>query len=410
MHPTDELRGAASTLLEGRTIVLGVTGSIAAVECVKLARMLIRHGAAVHAVMTAEARKIVGEYALGFATANQVITELTGDLEHVAMCGDVEGRADLLLIAPCTANTLGKIVNAIDDTPVTTFATTAIGTGIPLIVVPAMHNTMYAHEGVASNIKKARSMGIEVVDPVLSEKKAKMAPVDTIVEIAIRKLSGGGLQGRKVLIVAGANREEVDDMRLLTNRATGRTGIHLAMEAFRRGADVTLLAGVSVHGIPPHFRTVRFGGVMDLWEKVEEELSSCDQFDIALFPAGISDYIPSRLDGKVPSGREEMTLELKPAIRIMDRFVKRGGSRLIVGFKAESVSGEELLRRAYRRLKEVGMDLIVANDLSQVKEDSNHVMIISNDREVLDIEGSKADIASVLMARCQEMLVGIKES
>lgn len=410
MHPTDELRGAVSTLLEGRTIVLGITGSIAAVECVKLARMLIRHGAVVHAVMTAEASKIVGEYAIGFATANHVITELTGALEHVAMCGDLEGRADLLLIAPCTANTLGKMVNAIDDTPVTTFATTAIGTGIPLIVVPAMHNTMYAHEGVASNIEKARSMGIEVVDPVISEKKAKMAPVDTIIEIVIRKLSGRGLERRKVMIVTGATQEEVDDMRVLTNRATGRTGIHLAMEAFRRGADVTLLAGGSVHGIPPHIRTVRFGGVMDLWDRIEEELSTCDQFDIALFPAGISDYIPSRIEGKIPSGREEMTLELKPAIKIIERFKKRGGSRLLVGFKAESESGDELLRRAYRRLQEVGMDLIVANDLSKVKEDSNHVMIISSNRDVLDIEGSKADIASVLMDRCQEMLGSITES
>jgi len=405
MHPTDELREVRSASLRGRRVVLGITGSIAAVECVRLARELIRHGASVHAVMTPEACKIVGPYAMGFATANPVITELTGAVEHVSLCGDVEGRADLLLIAPCTANTLGKVVAAVDDTPVTTFATTAIGTGMPVMVVPAMHNTMYAHPLVKENLEKARSMGVEVVDPVISEKKAKMASADTIVERVIRTLSKQELSGKRVLVVTGATREHVDDMRVLTNLATGRSGVHLAREAFRRGGDVLLLCGQTVQDIPAHIRSERFSGSQDLWERLERSLDGWGLPDIALFPAGISDYIPVRTEGKIPSGKEGLTVELVPGPKVIDRLRKRCPGSLVVGFKAESVNDpDELIRRAYRRSSEAGMDLVVANDLSDVGEDANRVFVITPDKEVFELEGSKGEIATFVIDKCVERL------
>jgi phosphopantothenoylcysteine decarboxylase/phosphopantothenate--cysteine ligase len=373
------------------------------VECVKLARWLIRHGAEVHSVMTPEACKIVGPYAMEFATGRPPITELTGKVEHVALCGDVDGRADLYMIAPCTANTLGKIVAGIDDTPVTTFATTAIGTGIPVMIVPAMHNTMYDHPVVRENLAKARALGIVIVDPVISEGKAKMAPVETIVDAAIRAIKGTQLGGKRVLVVTGATVEPIDDMRVLTNRSTGRTGVLIALEAYRRGADVTLIAGSTVQGIPPHIRTVRFEGVIDLWERVE----GAGQFDIALFPAAVSDYVPTREPGKIPSGREDLVLELKPSFKVIDRFRKRNPSTVLVGFKAESVDDDdELMKRAYRRLEEVGMDMVVANDLSDVSEARNRILSITPDKQVLELSGTKAEIASFIMDKCQGLITG----
>jgi phosphopantothenoylcysteine decarboxylase/phosphopantothenate--cysteine ligase len=401
MHPSNEIRGTASSALAGKRIVLGVTGSIAAVECVRLARMLIRHGAEVIPVMSPEATKIVGPYALEFATGNPAITELTGKVEHVWYCGDVADRADLYLIAPCTANTLGKIVAGIDDTPVTTFATTAIGTGIPMVIVPAMHNTMYDHPVVKENLVKAKGMGIGIVDPMISEKKAKMAPIESIVDAAIRAVSGQPLAFRKVLVVTGATVEPIDDMRVVSNRSTGRTGVLLAVEAYRRGADVALIAGSYVQDVPQHIRTIRYEGVMDLWERIE----GAGSFDVALFPAAISDYIPVREQGKIPSGRDDLIVEMRPSFKVIERFRKKNPGTLLVGFKAESVGDDdELMRRSYRRLEEVGMDMVVANDLSDVSADRNRVLTIFPDKTVLELAGTKSEIASFIIDKCQEMI------
>src|SRR5664279_3087381 len=173
-HPTLWIEGLRSSSLAGKTIVLGVTGSIGAVRVVELARELIRNGAEVHAVMTDAARHILHPDALHYATGNPVITELGGRVEHVEFCG-FKGRADLLLIAPATANTIGKIAYGIDDTTVTSFATTALGSGVPLMLVPAMHESMYRHPAVVENIIKLKSWEVSIVGPKLEEGIAKIA-------------------------------------------------------------------------------------------------------------------------------------------------------------------------------------------------------------------------------------------
>lgn len=405
MHPTSELRGSRSDRLKGKRIVLGITGSIAAVECVKLARELIRHGADVHTVMTPEGSRIIGPDAMEFATGNDVICELTGAVEHVSLCGDVEGRADLLLISPCTANTLGKIVTAVDDTPVTTFATTAIGTGIPLILVPAMHNTMYEHPMVRKNLETAREMGLEIVDPLITEKKAKMAPMREIVDRCIRTLSGGGMKGRKVLVVTGATRESIDDMRFISNRATGRTGIALGMEAYYKGAEVRILAGENVREIPPYLDSVVFSDTADLLSRVELLQNEWGIPDAAYFAAGISDFTVERRDGKISSKSGTRKMELVPTPKVISRFRKLYPESKLIGYKAESVGDrKELIKRAYRRLKEVSMDLIVANDLKDVTEDRNKVMVITPSRDAFELEGRKDLIARFIIEKSMELL------
>jgi len=404
MHPTHDIRSSRSGLLDGKKIVIGITGSIAAVECVKLARELVRHGADVHAVMTPRACEIVGPYAIEFGTGNQVITELTGAVEHVSLCGDVEGRADLILVAPCTANTLGKMVCGIDDSPVTTFLTTGIGTGIPVLVVPAMHNTMYEHPKVRENIKTAGEMGVRFVDPVFEEKKAKMATVPRIVEEVIRLLGGGSMAGERVLVVTGATREPVDDMRFLTNRATGRTGVSLAVQAWRRGADVLLMAGENVCDIPSHIEQMRFRSTRDLLRKVEILSNEWGAPSVAYFSAGISDYAPVKMEGKMPSGEKDMKLDLEPTPKVIERFRKLFQDTFLVGYKAESLGDStELLKRAFRRLKEVGMDGVVANDLSDVTENSNQIFFLTPSKEAFKVRGSKDEIASFILEKTMDL-------
>lgn len=401
MHPAGDIRGTKGNSLTDRKIVLCITGSIAAVECVKLARELIRHGADVHAVMTGKASEIVGPYAMEFATGNSVTTHLTGWVEHVTFCGDVPGHADLVLVAPMTANTLGKMVYAIDDTPVTTYLTTAIGTGIPVVLVPAMHNTMYSHPVVQENLDKARSMGTGIVQPLMEEKKAKMASVDEIVENVIRKLSGEPLSGKRVLVVEGATREYIDNMRFISNRATGRTGNMLAREAFRRGADVTILAGENVTGTPSHIDEIRFSDTKDLMKKVRDLSAG---IDICYFVAGISDYAPERKEGKISSGQDALKIDMRPTPKVINSFREINPDAFLVGFKAESVSDEgELIRRAFERMKAIGMDMVVANDLSDVTDTTNTVMTVTPSKDVFRAEGRKEDLARFIMDRTVEL-------
>ncbi|MGA1820533.1 MAG: bifunctional phosphopantothenoylcysteine decarboxylase/phosphopantothenate--cysteine ligase CoaBC [Thermoplasmatota archaeon] len=404
MHPSEDIRGTRSNRLSGKRIVLGITGSIAAVECVKLARELLRHGADVHAVMTGKACEIVGPYAMEFATGNPVVTHLTGGVEHVSLCGDVEGRADLILLAPCTANTLGKMVHGIDDSPVTTFLTTGIGTGIPVIMVPAMHNTMYEHPKVVENLEMARKMGVVVIDPKFEEKKAKMASIDVIVENIIRLLSGGRMKNEKVLIVTGATREPVDDMRIFTNLATGASGVALAVESFRSGADVYVLAGENVSGLPGYFNYERFSTTEDLLGKLEILSNDWEAPTMAFFAAGISDYSPKRTEGKIPSGKGSLTIELEPTPKVIERFRRLYPETFLVGYKAESVKDQgTLLQRAFEKLNKVKMQAIVANDLSDVTADSNTVYLLTPEKEAFRASGSKSDIASFLLEKTMDL-------
>lgn len=405
MHPSSDIKGTRSQRLEGKRIVLGITGSIAAVECVKLARELIRHGAEVIPVMTEKACEIIGPYSMEFATGSKAVIELTGQVEHVALCGDVEGRADLILIAPCTANTLGKMATGIDDTPVTTFLTTGIGTGIPVMIVPAMHNTMYDHPKVRENLDAARKMGIHVMDPKIEEKKAKMASNTLVVENVIRILSDGGMRGQKVLIVTGATTESIDDMRILTNRATGTTGIALGIEAYRNGADVLLLAGGNVEGIPEVLEVERFSDTKDLLGKVELLSNEWAIPTMTFFAAGISDYSPKVVKGKIPSGKKTWTLEMESTPKVIERFRRLYPETFLVGYKAESgIDQEKLLEKAFARLKKINMQAVVANDLSNVTKDTNTVFFITPDKDAFKISGKKSDIAMFIMEKSMDLM------
>src|SRR6184192_4581464 len=296
MHPADRLRGRKSMKLQGKTIVLAITGSIAAVETVKLAHELIRHGVEVHAVLTRSATEIVHPNALQFATGNPVVTAITGSMEHLEMCGR-DGKADLLLIAPCTANTMGKIAQGIDDTTVTTYATNALGSGIPILLAPAAHESMIDNPAVAANVRRLRELGVELVEAKREEDKAKMADVETIVARVLRRLGPRDLQDMRVLVVAGATVEPIDDVRVVTNRSTGGTGIELAKTAFEHGANVELWLGRHETPVPPWLPFQTFETTGDLVSMAEKA-----DADVCVVPAAVADFTPShRQTGKIPS-------------------------------------------------------------------------------------------------------------
>jgi phosphopantothenoylcysteine decarboxylase/phosphopantothenate--cysteine ligase len=402
VHPVDDIRGTASRRLEGRTIVLGVTGSIAAVECVRLARELARHGAHVIAAMTEAAIRIIHPDALWFATGSMPVTQLTGDVEHVRWMGDRGDRADLLLVAPATANTIGKIAHAIDDTAVTTFATTALGTGVPVVVAPAMHGSMWRHEGVLRNIERCREMGVDIVLPREEERKAKLAEVETIVAHCARALATPGpLMDRPVVIVAGSTEEPVDRVRLLTNRSSGGLGRALAEEAFARGAHVTMLLGRHQVQPPPYIEVFPFTTVDSLLRATD----SVPKDAVAvLAAAAVADYrLSAPIRGKVASGKEKLDLALDPTPKVLPILRSVAPKATLVSFKLEVGLDDDALEGVARgRIGRGTEDIVVANDLERVGPDEHPAVIVIPDGEARRFDGPKVGLAAAILDAVEE--------
>ncbi len=358
MHPVENIRGSASSLLAGRRIVLAVSGSIGAVKCVELSRELIRHGADVHAVMSPAALGIITADAMLFATGNPVVTKLTGAVEHVRLLGDVPGRADLLLVAPATANTVAKMALGIDDTPVTTCATVAFGTRTPVVVAPAMHDAMLDHpivqEHQAALIEK---LGVTWVEPKHEEKKAKLADIEAIVDAVIHRLHDTSpLAGKRILVVGGATGEPVDPMRILTNRSSGRTATILAQELYRLGADVTLWYGLGSAAPPAQVAVQRFQSHAELMALVAD----MPAFDEVWMPAAINDYAPVASASKIASEGKDLAIPLRPLGKVIEAIRKRLPAATLVAFKAES-DEKALMDRARSRLERYQAQWIIAN-------------------------------------------------
>ena len=360
-------------MLEGVNVVLGVSGSIAAVKTVELAHELRRQGAAVRAVMTDSASGIVHPWAVEFATEHDVVTELTGRVEHVELCG-VDGWGDILLLAPATANTVGKVAAAVDDTPVTTCATTALGAGVPVVVAPAMHEPMYDHPGVLDAIDRVESWGVDFVDPRIEEGKAKIATEDAIVTAVARTAGERPLADEHVVVTAGATTESVDPVRTLSNRASGRTGRAVARACHVLGADVTV-----VHDGPelPYATVHRAESAAEMTAAVA---AVADEADALVSAAAISDYTLTEADEKIRSGQERLTLELEPTPKLIDAVRADHPDLPIVGFKVESSGDDASLVARARELRErVDLAFVVGNDASVMGAAGTRALLVGPD-------------------------------
>ncbi len=396
MHPADHLRGTRSDKLKGRRIVLAITGSIGAVECVKLCRELIRNGAEVHVVMSSDAQRIIHPYAMEFASGGPVTTEIDGRVQHVSYCGDVPDRYDLLLVAPATANTISKMACGIDDTPVTTFATTAIGSGMPVIVVPAMHGSMMNHRVVTENIKKLGRLGVVFLQPRIEESKAKMPETDYIVSSVISRIGKGDMHGRKVLVIAGATEEPIDDLRVVTNRSSGETGIELAKAAYERGATVDLWMGRCDTDIPGYIQTARFYSFSDLANLVRQI-----RHDIVFLPAAVSDYSPKKVPGKISSDKESITMVLRRNPKLIDRV----RAKVVVGFKAQAkLKDADMIKDALALLARSKCHLVVANKVEDVRRGRTRVIIVDRKGGTEELAGTKFQIADRIIDKVVEMV------
>jgi phosphopantothenoylcysteine decarboxylase/phosphopantothenate--cysteine ligase len=403
-HPSKDIIGTLGNELKGKQIVLCVTGSVAAVQSPDIARGLMRHNAEVFTVMSQMAQKIIHPYLMEWATGNPVITELTGQIEHVALAGEHPRNVDLVLIAPATANTISKIACGIDDTPVTTVASTAFGSGIPIIVVPAMHESMYRHPILVENRKKLTVLGVDFVGPRLEEDKAKIAATEEIVETVIRKLTPQDMAGWRVLVTAGPTLEYIDPVRVITNKSSGKMGAAVATEALRRGAEVTLVYGPGHATIPPEAHVIQVETSQEMYDAVVSELKS-ERIDVVIATAAVGDWaLDQQYDRKVSTRRTpELVIKLRPTPKIIDEIKKISPQTFLVAFRAEhKLSNEDLIQSAYDRLKRSKADLIAANDVGRTgvgfKVDTNEVFIVDGNRNVVHIPlTTKREVAKQLL-------------
>jgi len=377
-------------------IILCVTGSIAAIESVKLARELKRHGENVKCFMSDEACRIIHPNAMEFATGEKVILELSGEIEHVKYA-----QADLIIVAPATANLISKFAYKIADNPINALLITAFGYETPILMVPSMHSSMY--KAIVENIDKLKKQGINFVKPKIEEGKAKFPEIDDILLHSLQLMSTGELKGKRVMVTAGGTFEEIDPIRGITNRSSGKMGVELAKQAFIKGADVTLIyANVSTN-IPKSFKSIKAESVNEMYQKVTQLAES---HDIFISAAAVSDFTvnkESRDTNIKISSEDDLTIKLTPTPKIINAAKLINPKIYLTAFKAEyDVKDEELIEKASRRLEESGADMIVANDVSNKEtgfgSTKNRVIIIDDEINKTPTS-SKKEIAQIIIER-----------
>jgi phosphopantothenoylcysteine decarboxylase/phosphopantothenate--cysteine ligase len=394
-------------------VALGVTGGIGAYKAVEVARGLQKRGHEVVAIMTASATKFVGPITFEAITGRRVITDqfepgANADIEHIALASTI----DLLLIAPATANIIGKLAHGIADDFLSTLYT---ATRAAVLIAPAMNTNMFAHEAVRRNLETLTRHGVKFVEPGEGYLacgwigKGRLAEADEIVAAAdIMLRPQGPLRGQRVLVTAGPTLEDVDPVRYIGNRSSGKMGFAVAAEAARRGARVTLVAGPTSLAPPPVSEVVRVRGAAEMHRAV---LDRASDVDVVVMAAAVADYAPAdRAGQKVSKDSGELTLVLKRTPDILadlgTRRLTSGEGPILVGFAAET---EDVVARAKAKREQKHADLIVANDVSRSDAgfdvDANAVTIVGADTaETLPLQ-SKSRVAMEILDRVERLLI-----
>jgi len=381
-HPSLDIVSSYGVELSGKRIVLCVAGSVAAYKAIELARLLMRHGANVTCVASNAVTKLVQPDYFRWATGNEVITKLTGELEHIRLAD--YNKSDLIVVYPATANTLGKLANGIDDTPVSTVLTVGFGSKIPILMCPAMHASMYDNLAVKKNIEFLKNK-IEFLSPQMIEGKAKASEPEDVLEYVLKKFGFSSiLKNKKILMTAGPTVEYIDPLRVITNQSSGKTGVLLASELISAGSKVTLVYGPGVEKPPKGAKVIKVLTSKEMYETVKKQMKK--KFDVMIMAAAVADYTPENPSKKkIKSTQNKIKISLKKVPKIIDQVKKFQKNIILVGFKAEvNLSKKDLIRVARKKLRESNADIIIANNIGSSRYKKN-----SNNNEVLIIDSGK---------------------
>lgn len=405
-HPSLDIVGSHGVELSGKKIVLCVAGSVAAYKAIELARLLMRHGADVTCVTSDAVTKLIQPDYFKWATGNEVITKLTGELEHIRLAD--YNQADLIIVYPATANTVGKLANGIDDTPISTILTVGFGSKIPILMCPAMHASMYNNIAVKKNVEFLKNK-IEFLVPQKIEGKAKVLEPEDVLEYVLRKFGFSSiLKNKKVLMTAGPTIEYIDPIRVITNQSSGKTGVLLASELISSGAKVTLIYGPGIEKPPRGAKVIKISTSSEMLNAVKNEMVK--KFDIVIMAAAVSDYTPiNPTKNKMKSDKDHMEIKLKKTPKIIDQIKKFQKNVFLVGFKAEiGISRKELIRVAKKKMNESSADLIVANEIGSARykknPDFNEILIIDSHQVIHSGWIKKEKIAKFIRKEIEKKL------
>lgn len=409
-------------MLNGKKIVLGVTGGIAAYKAATLCSRLVQKGADVHVIMTDSAKQFITELTLQTLTRNVVYSDTFDEREpSVVSHIHLADMADLVLVAPATANVIAKMAHGMADDML---STTLLATTAPVMIAPAMNVHMYDHPAVQHNMRLLSDRGTLMIEPSEGQLacgyvgKGRLEEPETIVEVVERffedqaaakpglKQQSALLKGKKVVVTAGGTIERIDPVRYITNDSSGKMGFAIAAAARDLGAEVTLVMGSTQVQPPTNLEVIRVQSAQDMYEAVS---SHWDHADIVVKAAAVADYRPKEVhEEKIKKKGDTLSLELVKNIDILETLGKQKSHQFLIGFAAETHSVEMYARE---KLERKNCDLIVANDVAQpgigFGADTNAVHIYDREGLVEELQVmSKEDIAHRLLAIAAERIAG----
>ncbi|WP_286312942.1 bifunctional phosphopantothenoylcysteine decarboxylase/phosphopantothenate--cysteine ligase CoaBC [Romboutsia ilealis] len=397
-------------MLKDKTVVIGVSGGIAVYKTLDVISRLRKLGVNVNVIMTKSATEFVTPLSFQSLSQNYVVCDMfedpkTWDVEHVSLAK----RADVFLIAPATANVIGKIANGIADDMLTT---TVMATKAKVLIAPAMNTNMYENPILQRNINTLKELGYNFVEPESGRLacgdtgKGKLASPEIIVDEVVKLLSKEqDLKGKSIIVTAGPTVESIDPMRYITNRSTGKMGYSIAKEAIERGADVTLITGPTNLTPPQNLKKlVKIESAKDMYEAVLENL---DENDVVIKSAAVADYKPKNYSNKkIKKSDDDLIIELDRNKDIAQEIGKIKNNKILVGFAAET---NDLIQNASLKIKKKNLDFIVANDLTKEGAgfgvDTNIVKIIDKEGNITEYpKMKKEEVANIILNKIKELL------
>lgn len=397
-------------MLKDKTVVIGVSGGIAVYKTLDVISRLRKLGVNVNVIMTKSATEFVTPLSFQSLSQNYVVCDMfedpkTWDVEHISLAK----RADVFLIAPATANVIGKIANGIADDMLTT---TVMATKAKVLIAPAMNTNMYENPILQRNINTLKELGYNFVEPESGRLacgdtgKGKLASPETIVDEVVKLLSKDqDLKGKSIIVTAGPTVESIDPMRYITNRSTGKMGYSIAKEAIERGADVTLITGPTNLTPPQNLKKlVKIESAKDMYEAV---LANLDENDVVIKSAAVADYKPKNYSNKkIKKSDDDLVIELDRNKDIAQEIGKIKNNKILVGFAAET---NDLIENASLKIKKKNLDFIVANDLTKEGAgfgvDTNIVKIIDKEGNITEYpKMKKEEVANIILDKIKELL------
>lgn len=397
-------------MLKNKTVVIGVSGGIAVYKALDIVSRLKKLGANIHVIMTKSATEFVTPLSFQSLSQNYVVCDMfeepkTWDVEHISLAK----KADVFLIAPATANIIGKMANGIADDMLTT---TVMATKSKVLIAPAMNTNMYENPILQRNIDTLRKLGYDFVEPESGRLacgdigKGKLATPEDIVDQVVKLLTKEkDLSGKSIIVTAGPTMESIDPMRYITNRSSGKMGYKIASEAISRGADVTLISGPTNITPPTKLKKlIKVESAQDMYNAV---INNIDENQVIIKSAAVADYKPKTyFDKKIKKSDDDLVIELDRNKDIAYEIGKIKGDKILVGFAAET---NDLIENAKDKVKKKNLDFIVANDLTKEGAgfgvDTNIVKIIDKEGNITDYpKMKKEEVANVILDKVKMLL------